>query len=270
MFNKANIVSALIVAANASAFTANMASGFGRQLRRGNKEPETPFTAADIPRISGLFAMFDADSNSSVEPKEIWAMYQSNKDATVEARMEFMKKMDSNMRTFCGVPQKPVSAVPVSRRGGRGRKGGKKGGKKNKKMGKWGKKAKMMMKKAKGMMWGLGGKMKVAKLFAPFSAADTDKDMKVSPMEMGVFMNKKARKMCKKYKKEQMKLNTMKWVEAGMPAEELAKMKAKRAEQKKKMEARKAQMMKKWGNMKKKWNSKKNKRGGRKGDKGRN
>jgi hypothetical protein len=117
--------------------------------------------------------------------------------------------------------------------------------KKMKKMkGEKGKKAKMMK-----MMFGLGGRMKVAKLFMPFSKADSNNDMKVTPMEMGAFMNKMSKKVCRKYKKMEMKLNAKKWIEAGMPAEELAKMKAKRAEMKKKMEARKE----KWSQMKKKW-----------------
>ena len=263
MFNKANIAAALIVAANAGAFTPNQAAGF-RQLR----QKAEPFTAADIPRISGLFAQFDADSNSEISPKEIWAVYKSNTDeAKPENKVAFMKAMDSNLRTFCGVDQRveEAKAVPVSRRG---KRGGKKGGKN----GKWMKKMMKGKKMMKKMMFGLGGRMKVAKLFMPFSKADANNDMKVTPMEMGAFMNKMSKKVCKKYMKMQMKINAKKWIEAGMPAEELAKMKAKRAEMKKKMEARKKQMKNKWSQMKKKWNNKNKrggKRGGRKGDKGR-
>merc|ERR1711957_982659 len=129
------------------------------------------------------------------------------------------------------------------------------------------------MMKRKGNMFGIFGVMKMAMLFKPFSSADENGDMKVTPLEMGAFMNKKAKKIFKK------------WFEMGVPAAELAKMKAKkeekRAEMKKKWGSWKKgmkDMKKKWddknGEMKKKWNDKKNKRkggkrGGRRGDRGR-
>jgi len=115
---------------------------------------------------------------------------------------------------------------------------------------------KEMKKRGKGKnMFGIFGMMKVHMLFKPFSSADANGDMKVTPMEMGEFMNKMSRKVCRKYKMEQKLALSKKWMEAGMPAEELAKMKAKKEE-----------MKKKWSSMKKKWADKKKdmkKRGGK-------
>jgi len=113
MFNKANIAVALVGAANAGAFTASQAAGFGRSLHR-REEKTTPFAQADIPKISALFSMFDADNNSEIDPKEVWAVYKSNTDeAKPENRENFMKKMDSGLRTFCGAPQK-ITATTTS------------------------------------------------------------------------------------------------------------------------------------------------------------
>merc|ERR1712166_1228643 len=112
-------------------------------------------------------------------------------------------------------------------------------------------------------------------LFKPFSSADKNGDMKVTPLEMGAFMNKKAKSICRKYKKMERKQIFKKWFEMGVPAAELAKMKAKKEEKwgswKKGMKDMKKKWNKKKGEMKKKWNDRKNKRkGGRRGDKGRN
>ena len=74
---------------------------------------------------------------------------------------------------------------------------------------------KKMKSKAKKMM----GVMGMKKMFMQFAMADTDLDMKVSPMEMGVLMTKMQKKMCKKYSKEQMKTRAMAWIKAGVPAE---------------------------------------------------
>merc|ERR1712166_602827 len=66
-----------------------------------------------------------------------------------------------------------------------------------KKAGKW---MKEMKKRGKGKnMFGIFGMMKVHMLFKPFSSADANGDMKVTPMEMGEFMNKMSRKVCRKY-----------------------------------------------------------------------
>ena len=60
------------------------------------RQEAEPFAAADIPRISGLFSMFDSDLNGEISPKEIWAVYKSNTDeAKPENRVAFKKAMDS-------------------------------------------------------------------------------------------------------------------------------------------------------------------------------
>lgn len=245
MFNKANVAIALVGAANATAFTPEM----GRSLRHGNREKRTPFTTADIPKINTLFGMFDANKDSVIDPKEVWAVYKSNTDETKpENKKIFMKKMDSGLRQFCGAPQKVEATVqtteakkanPVSRRGRKGRKG-----KMMKKM--MGKAGKWMKKNGKGKnMFGIFGMMKVHMLYKPFSAADKNGDMKVTPMEMGEHLNKMARKICRKYKMEQQKALSKKWMEAGIPAAELAKMKEAKENMKK-------EMKKKWDGLKKK------------------
>merc|ERR1712147_299452 len=98
-----------------------------------------------------------------------------------------------------------------------------------------------------------------------------DFNMKVTPIEMGTFMNMKKGKKCMK---EQAKNRAMAWMKAGVPAEVQAEMEAKKAEMKKKWGDKKAAMMKRWDEMKSKWNSKRrgdrnNRRGGR-GNRGRN
>jgi len=54
--------------------------------------------------------------------------------------------------------------------------------------------------------------MATKKMFMKFARADTDFDMRVSPMEMGVLMTKMEKQMCKKYKKEQMKVRAKAWI----------------------------------------------------------
>ena len=260
MFAKVNIATALIVAANAGAFTAEHAASFnGRQLRRGMKKDAEPFTAADIPKIQPLFSVFDTNNDSIVEPKEIWTAHKAM-TGDEEGKKAFMMRMDSGMRTYCGVPQKK-QAMPVSRRGRRGRDN-KRGGRGKKD---WKKKMQKMKRKAKKLM----GMMATKKMFMQFSRADADFDMKVTPIEMGTFMNQQKRKMCKKYMKEQAKNRAMAWMKAGVPAEVQAEMEAKKAEMKKKWGDKKAAMMKRWDEMKDKWNSKRrggrNNRGGRRG-----
>jgi len=230
--------------------------------RKGDKEP---FTAADLPRIQSLFDVFDEDKDGSVEPKEIWTAHQamSGDDVTKKA---FMMRMDSGMRTFCGVPQLKAVAVPVSRRGrGKGGKSSRKGrgngrGKANKR-GKGG--------KGKGRKNGMKA---TKKMFMQFARADADFDMKVSPMEMGTLMNKMSKRMCMKYKKEQVKNRTKSWMKEGVPAEVQAEMEAKKAEMKEKWGAKRAEMMQKWEAMKRggRRNGGRNGRNNnRRGDKGR-
>jgi len=228
--------------------------------------------------------MFDKDNNSVIDPKEVYAVYKSNVDEAndYENKKNFMKKMDSGMRTFCGVPQKEEPTEVATEAGAAVVLAAKPKNRKGKWMKKMGKKMKKMMKKkGKGNMFGIFGRMKMAMLFKPFSSADKNGDMKVTPLEMGAFMNKKAKSVCRKYKMMERKQIFKKWFEMGVPAAELAKMKAKKEE-------KKAQMKKKWGSwkkgmkdmkkkwnkkkgeMKKKWSDRKNKRkGGRRGDKGR-
>jgi len=286
MFNKTNVAMALAGAANAGAFTANQASGFG--AARSLHEKRAEFTNADIPKISALFGMFDANNDSVIEPKEVYAVYESNTDeAKPDNKKNFMKKMDSGMRTFCGVPQKEAEATEIATEAGANVEKLSAAKPKNRRSNwkkKMGKKMKKMMKR-KGNMFGIFGVMKMAMLFKPFSSADENGDMKVTPLEMGAFMNKKAKKICKKYKKMERKAIFKKWFEMGVPAAELAKMKAKKEEKKAEMKKKwgswkkgMKDMKKKWndkkGEMKKKWNDKKNKRkggkrGGRRGDRGR-
>merc|ERR1711907_233121 len=124
-----------------------------------------------------------------------------------------------------------------------------------------------MKKRAKKMM----GMMATKKMFMQFSRADADFDMKVTPLEMGTFMNMQKRKMCKKYMKEQAKNRATAWMKAGVPAEVQAEMEAKKAEMKKKWGDKKAAMMKKWEDMKRKWNSRgRGDRNNRRGGRGRN
>merc|ERR1712216_443445 len=112
MFNKTTAVIALVGAANATAFTASQSAGMGRSLRHRGHEKREPFTAADIPKINTLFSMFDANKDSVIDPKEVWAVYKSNTDEDKpENRKNFMKKMDSGLRQFCGVPQKVEASV---------------------------------------------------------------------------------------------------------------------------------------------------------------
>merc|ERR1712166_834498 len=166
-----------------------------------------------------------------------------------ENKKNFMKKMDSGMRTFCGVPQKEEPTEVATEAGAAVKLAAKPKNRKGKWMKKMGKKMKKMMKKkGKGNMFGIFGVMKMAMLFKPFSSADKNGDMKVTPLEMGAFMNKKAKK---EEKKAQMKKKWGSW--------------------KKGMKDMKKKWNKKKGEMKKKWNDRKNKRkGGRRGDKGRN
>merc|ERR1711885_16041 len=100
----------------------------------------------------------------------------------------------------------------------------------------WKDKMQKMKKKAKKMM----GMMATKKMFMQFSRADADFNMKVTPIEMGTFMNMKKGKMCKKYMKEQAKNRAMAWMKAGVPAEVQAEMEAKKAEMKKKWGDKKA------------------------------
>merc|ERR1712166_722693 len=194
-----------------------------------------------------------------------------------ENKKNFMKKMDSGMRTFCGVPQKEEPTEVATEAGAAVKLAAKPKNRKGKWMKKMGKKMKKMMgMKRKGNMFGIFGVMKMAMLFKPFSSADQNGDMKVTPLEMGAFMNKKAKKICKKYEKMERKAIFKKWFEMGVPAAELANMKAKKEEKKAEMKKKwgswkkgMKDMKKKWndkkGEMKKKWNDKKNKRNGRKG-----
>merc|ERR1739838_747784 len=133
------------------------------------------------------------------------AAHKSMSDETT--KKAFMMKMDAGMRVFCGVPAKAAA--------GRLLKGGRRGSKKSSGKGKRSNWMKKMKSKAKKMM----GAMATKKMFMQFARADTDFDMKVSPMEMGVLMTKMQKKMCKKYKKEQMKTRAMAWIKAGVPAE---------------------------------------------------
>jgi hypothetical protein len=200
MFNKVTIATAFVAAANAGAFTADQAASFaGRQLHR---EEAKAFTTADIPKVSALFSVFDTNADSMVEPKEIWAAHESMSNETT--KKAFMLKMDAGMRVFCGVPAKPAA--------GRLLRGGRKSGSKSKKGGNW-----MQKMKAKGKK--MMNAMATKKMFMQFAMADSDFDMKVSPMEMGVLMTKMQKKMCMKYKKEQMKTRAMAWMKAGVPAE---------------------------------------------------
>merc|ERR1711907_618192 len=100
-----------------------------------------------------------------------------------------------------------------------------------------------MGKRAKKMM----GMMATKKMFMQFSRSDADFDMKVTPLEMGTFMNMQKKKM-----KEQAKNRATAWMKAGVPAEVQAEWEAKKAEMKKKWGDKKAAMMKKWEDMKRK------------------
>jgi hypothetical protein len=170
MFNKTIIATAIVVATTA-------------RRGRGRGGESEPFTSADLPRIQGLFDVFDENKDGSVEPKEIWAAHEamSGDDVTKKA---FMMRMDAGTRTFCGVPQVKVAAMPVSRRGRRGGKGGK-GGKSSR--GGRGNRGKANKRGGKGKKNGNGMKA-TKKMFMQFAIADADFDMQVSPMEMGTLM----------------------------------------------------------------------------------
>jgi len=76
MFNKCNIITAVVLTATA--------------------------VKADT---NGIFGVFDADKNGTIEPKEVYAAYKQMdvKADNKVSRAEFTKTMDVHVRAFCGV-----------------------------------------------------------------------------------------------------------------------------------------------------------------------
>lgn len=57
--------------------------------------------------------MFDADMNGKIEPAEVYAMASKDMEDPEKGKA-FMMEMDSNLRTYCGVPQRPVPTSVVT------------------------------------------------------------------------------------------------------------------------------------------------------------
>jgi len=54
---------------------------------------------------TGIFSVFDADKNGSIEPKEVYTAYK-NMDVSADNKVgtsEFRKVMDGHVRAFCDV-----------------------------------------------------------------------------------------------------------------------------------------------------------------------
>jgi Ca2+-binding EF-hand superfamily protein len=54
---------------------------------------------------NGIFSVFDADKNGSIEPTEVYSAFEQMdvKSDNKVTRKEFMKVMDGHVREFCGV-----------------------------------------------------------------------------------------------------------------------------------------------------------------------
>ena len=155
--------------------------------------------------------MFDADMNGKIEPAEVYAMASKDMEDPEKGKA-FMMEMDSNLRTYCGVPQRPVptsvvtearvEAEAVAEMEGLGANRRQRQYKNmNENMKKMKNKMKKMGKSGKNKMKGMMKKAGMRAMFKKMAKMDTNGDLSVSPTEMGEMMHKGERKLCMKYKK---------------------------------------------------------------------
>jgi len=151
--------------------------------------------------------MFDVDMNGKIEPAEVYAMASKDMEDPEKGKA-FMMEMDSNLRTYCGVPQRPVptsvvtearvEAEAVAEMEGLGAN---RRQRQNNNMKKMKNKMKKMGKSGKNKMKGMMKKAGMRAMFKKMAKMDTNGDLSVSPTEMGEMMHKGERKLCMKYKK---------------------------------------------------------------------